>query len=194
MKRNGLCGAPGAIFAVATLLLSPAAAEETAATPANHHIKTVFIILMENRNWTGDGAKSIQGNPEAPYINNTLIPMSSYAEPILQSAPRSPEPAKLSVAGSRNKFRYSQRRAAEEVRTDHHGTSGNIAGQCKCRLESLSRGYDGQRFAPCGTAASSIRTADPLYAVRHEPFTYFTGVTDNLNRHSSYCIAHLGSY
>ena len=79
MKRNGLCGALEALFAVATLLLSPAAAEETAVTPAKHHIKTVFIILMENRNWTGDGAKSIQGNPEAPYLNNTLIPMSSYA-------------------------------------------------------------------------------------------------------------------
>ena len=29
---------------------------------------------MENKNWTGDTlAHNIKGNPEAPYINNTLI-------------------------------------------------------------------------------------------------------------------------
>src|SRR5436309_5815308 len=45
------------------------------------NIKTVFIILMENHNWTG-GKKSanIKGNPDAPYINNTLLPMASHAE------------------------------------------------------------------------------------------------------------------
>ena len=34
---------------------------------------------MENHNWTGDGSQDIKGNAAAPYINNTLIPMSSYA-------------------------------------------------------------------------------------------------------------------
>ena len=33
----------------------------------------VFIILMENHNWS-----SIIGNAQAPYINNTLLPMASY--------------------------------------------------------------------------------------------------------------------
>src|SRR2546430_9676496 len=45
------------------------------------NIKTVFIILMENHNWTGGkGRTSIKGNPSAPYINNTLLPMASRAE------------------------------------------------------------------------------------------------------------------
>src|ERR1700730_18536428 len=48
--------------------------------PAAHHIQTVFIILMENHNWTGDGNLDIKGNPAAPYINNTLLPMASHAE------------------------------------------------------------------------------------------------------------------
>jgi hypothetical protein len=43
--------------------------------PANGHaLKTVFIIVMENHNWS-----SIQGNPSAPYINHTLLPRASYA-------------------------------------------------------------------------------------------------------------------
>src|SRR5438874_5466263 len=46
-----------------------------------NHIQTVFIILMENHNWTGaKGGTSIKGNRSAPYINNTLLPMASHAE------------------------------------------------------------------------------------------------------------------
>src|SRR5215831_14116288 len=52
-----------------------------AAKPAGHAIQTVFIILMENHNWTG-GARNanIKGNKYAPYINNTPLPMASHAE------------------------------------------------------------------------------------------------------------------
>ncbi len=39
------------------------------------HIKTVFLILMENKNWV-----QILGSSSAPYINNTLLPMASHAE------------------------------------------------------------------------------------------------------------------
>src|SRR5437016_454668 len=38
-------------------------------------IQTVFIILMENHNWS-----AIKGSALAPYINNTLLPMASYCE------------------------------------------------------------------------------------------------------------------
>src|SRR6266704_411502 len=36
-------------------------------------IRTVFIIVMENHNWS-----SIKGSANAPYLNNVLLPMSSY--------------------------------------------------------------------------------------------------------------------
>lgn len=36
---------------------------------------TVFIIVMENHNWS-----SIKDSPSAPYINNTLLPMASYCD------------------------------------------------------------------------------------------------------------------
>src|SRR5207248_4673093 len=38
-------------------------------------VQTVFIILEENHSWA-----SIKGSALAPYINNTLLPMASYAE------------------------------------------------------------------------------------------------------------------
>ena len=42
--------------------------------PAGSLLKTIFLIVLENEDW-----KHIAGNPQAPYINNTLLPMSSYA-------------------------------------------------------------------------------------------------------------------
>src|SRR5438552_10706315 len=38
-------------------------------------IQTVFIILMENHDWS-----TIIGTTNCPYINNTLLPMASYCE------------------------------------------------------------------------------------------------------------------
>src|SRR5262249_60265047 len=38
-------------------------------------VKTVFVILMENRNWSG-----IKGSPSAPYTNGTLLPKGAHAE------------------------------------------------------------------------------------------------------------------
>jgi len=63
----------------AFLFLSPTASFSATAL-GHHHIQTVFIILMENHNWTGDGSLDIKGNPAAPYINKTLVPMGSHAE------------------------------------------------------------------------------------------------------------------
>src|SRR5215831_9115427 len=37
--------------------------------------RAVFLIVMENHNWS-----DIKNNPSAPYINNSLLPMASYAE------------------------------------------------------------------------------------------------------------------
>jgi phosphatidylinositol-3-phosphatase len=49
-------------------------------------VKTVWVIMMENHNWTGDdagasfGDPDIKGNPLAPYINGTLLNTSAHAE------------------------------------------------------------------------------------------------------------------
>ncbi len=49
-------------------------------------VKTVWVIMMENHNWTGDdagasfGDPDIKGNPLAPYINETLLNMSAHTE------------------------------------------------------------------------------------------------------------------
>ena len=47
----------------------------SARTSTLTNVQTVFLIVMENVNWS-----ALKGNPSAPYINNTLVPMASYCE------------------------------------------------------------------------------------------------------------------
>jgi hypothetical protein len=49
--------------------------ESSTAAPGSQHIQTVFLILMENKDWA-----NVKGSPSAPFITNTLLPASSYAE------------------------------------------------------------------------------------------------------------------
>ena len=58
---------------IITIILIPSASQ--AQQKVQHHIKTVFIVLMENQNWAG-----IKGNPQAAYINHNLLPNGSHAE------------------------------------------------------------------------------------------------------------------
>ncbi len=64
----------------------------TVAAPAS--IKTVFVILMENHNWS-----SIKGSADAPYINNTLLHLGEYAISI--TTRRAIIPAYRTISGSR---------------------------------------------------------------------------------------------
>src|SRR5437763_974454 len=76
-------GAPTSITPrvnIPTLTPDPSATSAPTPTPTSAQVsrptpRTVFLIMMENHNWS-----AIQHNPSAPYINNVLLPMASYAE------------------------------------------------------------------------------------------------------------------
>lgn len=52
----------------------------TGTSGTGHHIKTVWVVNMENKNWTGDTlAHNVKGNPEAPFINNSLARLGAHA-------------------------------------------------------------------------------------------------------------------
>ena len=64
-----------------TTLRAAACLALLAAAPAGAQlasVKTVFVILMENHNWS-----EIKGSSSAPYTNNTLLPLASHAEQYL---------------------------------------------------------------------------------------------------------------
>src|SRR5579884_1575180 len=62
------CGSSGPDFD------APTPGKLSTAMPSGHHIKTVFLIVMENHNWS-----DIAGSSHAPYINGTLLKQATYA-------------------------------------------------------------------------------------------------------------------
>ena len=191
MIRNRLCTALGVVVTAAVFLLGSAPAQEP--VPAKHHIKTVFIILMENHNWTGDGTKDIMGNPAAPYINDTLIPMSSYTNQYYNPPHNHPSlPNYLWLeAGTNFGIRNDGPPAKNEQKTTKHFVTllDNADISWKAYLENTTG-----KTCPLADRGKVDQDGSPLYAVRHEPFTYFANDTDNLDKHSPYCIAHLRPY
>ncbi|MBA3812023.1 MAG: phosphoesterase [Caulobacteraceae bacterium] len=171
----GLCGA--------------AWAAETAAPPA--HIQTVFVILMENHNWTGDRARlNIKGNPAAPYINHTLLPMASHAERYFNPPGLHPSlPNYLWLEAGSNLGVTNDRRPSFNSQSTHAHLVAllDAAGiGWKAYLENTQG-----RFCPLNDAGHVDEDGSRLFAVRHEPFAYFDDVTGHLDKASAYCIAHL---
>ncbi len=161
--------------------------------PVTHHIQTVFIILMENHNWTGDGHRDIKGNPAAPYINNTLIPMASHAEQYYNppgNHPSLPNYLWLEAGTNFGILNDGPPSHNHQSTTKHLVTLLNNAGISWKAYEENITGkvcplVDGGPIDPDGS---------PLYAVRHEPFCYFDDDTNDLDPHSAYCIAHVRPY
>ena len=141
------------------------------------HIQNVFIIMMENHNWTGGGAQSIQGNPLAPYINGTLVPMgahpSNYNNPP-KNHPSLPNYLWLEAGTNFGITEDESATVGSQETTEHLVTLLKNAG--------ISwRSYD---EADSGTYC-------PLLLHWHTPFVFFNDVTDNQNPKSPYCIAHI---
>ncbi len=151
-----------------------------------HNIHTVFIILMENHNWTGaKGNTNIKGNPAAPYINTVLVPMASHAEQYFNPPgihPSLPNYLWLEAGTNFGILDDNPPSLDHQSTTQHLVTLLNNAGiTWKAYEEDIS-----------GTVCPL--TDNGLYAVRHDPFVYFDDVTDTLNPNSAYCIAHVRPY
>ena len=72
-------------FSLTMLSLLFAISAATQAQTQMSNVRHVFIILMENHNWTGNNSGASFGDPDikgsslAPYINS-LIPLRAHAE------------------------------------------------------------------------------------------------------------------
>jgi hypothetical protein len=144
--------------------------------PLAANIKTVFIIVMENHNWS-----DIQNNPSAPYINQTLLPQASYALQYFNPPGNHPsEPNYLWLEAGTN-FGIKNDDSPQDNHqssTDHLVTYLQDAGITWKAYEEGISGKD----CPLNNKG--------LYAPKHNPMVYFDDVTNNNNSNSSYCIAH----
>jgi hypothetical protein len=151
----------------------------TTHTPATSN-KTVFLILMENHNWS-----DIKNNPSAPYINTTLLPMASYAEQYYNPPGNHPsEPNYLWLEAGTN-FGISN---DDNPDANHQGTTQHLV----TLLNNAHISWKSYQEDISGTVCPL--TENGLYAPKHNPMVFFDDVTNSNDPHSSYCIAHIRPY
>lgn len=188
----------GCLIAIAALaLVLTSAAQEPAvmqpepdATTTLHHIKTVFLIVMENHNWTGAKSGNIKGNSAAPYINYTLLPMASYANNY-----RNPPKIHPSLPN----YLWLEGGAAFGVKDDappskHNLTTHNHLVKLLENAGISWRSYDENisgTSCPLSNQGSKDSSGNQLYQVHHNPFVYFSDQTNNRSSSSANCISHI---
>ena len=143
-------------------------------------IKTVFIILMENNNWS-----SIKNPAVAPYINNTLLAIGSHAEQYFNPPGIHPsEPNYLWLEAGTNFGILDD----NDPSVNHQSTTMHLVTLLKnanISWKSYDEDIDG---------TSCPLTSVNLYAPKHNPFVFFDDVTNTNDPASAYCIAHVRPY
>ena len=161
---------------VVMLVLSRTAA----AQQASGQINTVFIILMENHDWS-----QIKDNPLAPYINDTLLPMSSYAEQYFNPPGIHPSlPNYLWLEAGDNFGIFNDGLPA----VNHQSTTSHLVSL----LENAGLTWKSYQEDITGTVCPL--TNFMRYAPKHNPMVYFDDVTDTNNSTSPHCIEHVRPY
>ncbi len=162
----------------------PTVAPEVIATnqalAAQHVNKTVFMIVMENTNWS-----AIEGSPSAPYINQTLLSMASYAREYYNPPGLHPsEPNYLWLeAGTNFGVKNDNDPGANHQSAAVHLVS--LLDQVGITWKSYQEGITG--------TACPLQRSD-LYAPKHNPMVYFDNITGGNDPQSAYCIAHARPY
>jgi phospholipase C len=147
---------------------------ESASKP--HNIKTVFLIIMENHNWTGDKPGfALKGNTAAPYINFDLIPMASHATNYWNPPHNHPSlPNYLWL----------------EAGTNFGVRGGSAVTHSQGTHEHLTALLDQKGISWKAYDESTHGTQCPL-SNWHNPFVFFRDETNNNDFNSKRCIDHV---
>jgi phospholipase C len=133
--------------------------------------------MMENHNWS-----DIKHNPSAPYINNTLLPMASYAEQYYNPPGIHPsEPNYIWLeAGTNFGILNDAPPSANHQNTTHHLVT---------LLNKASISWKSYQEDISSTVCPL--TNNDLYAPKHNPMVFFDDATKINDPRSAYCIAHV---
>jgi len=145
--------------------------------PTPQTIQTVFIIVEENQNWA-----SISGNAACPYINNGLLPKSSYALQYYNPPGLHPSlPNYLWLEAGTN-FGIL---ADGDALTFHESTTNHLVTLLKNAGISWTSFQEGIGGTTCPLTDSG------QYAAKHNPMVHFDDVTNTNNTGSTYCISNV---
>jgi hypothetical protein len=158
-----------------------------ASTSAHH---TIFVIPMEN-----ESSSAIYGDTtNAPYINNTLMPMAAYATNFMDELPSSipSEPHYVWMEAGTNSF------SDITFTTDSDASASNSTSSTAhlvTQLHAAGIGWisyqEGITSGSCPVSSNS----GTFYAAKHDPFVFFEDVSGNPPSSSNAnCAAHHKPY
>jgi phosphatidylinositol-3-phosphatase len=134
-------------------------------------------MVLENHDWA-----DIQGNPSAPYINQTLLPKAAHASRYFNPPGNHPsEPNYLWLEGGTS---YGIRDDGDPATHSLPNTDHLVALLDRAGLswKSYQEGIDGKQCP--------LRS-EGQYAAKHNPMVFFDDVTSRGDPLSNYCIAHV---
>ncbi len=173
------CGAGGGCVPSPTPTAMPSPTPTSCSGPCPH-IGTVFLIVMENHNWS-----SIKSNASAPYINDTLLPMASHAEQYFNPPAIHPsEPNYIWLEAGTN---FGILNDAEPAQ-NHQSTTSHLT----TLLDAAGLSWRAYQEDIGGTVCPI--SSQGLYAAKHNPMVFFDDVTGTNDPNSAYCIAHQRPY
>ena len=154
---------------------------ESQAARETHAIKTVFLIVMENHNWS-----DIKGSASAPFVNKTLLSAGAHAENYFDNwkgmHPSEPNYVWFE-AGDNLSITDDDAPAANHRTTKRHLTA--LLDDANVSWKSYQEGISG---AECPLSSNG------LYDPKHNPMVYFDDVTDGVSSTSRHCIDHVRPY
>jgi hypothetical protein len=175
-----------------TMLLSIGAPAVTHAQMSK--VKNVWVILMENHNWTGNNAGAafgdpdIKGSPLAPYANGTLLNTSAHAEQYFNPPGNHPsQPNYLGLeAGTNFGVLADTQPGQPQLNTDQHLVK---------LLENAGISWMAYAEPDFGSPVFDVCPLDFTFLdVEHLAFVYFNDINLGLNPQSAECIAHVRPY
>jgi hypothetical protein len=151
------------------------------AAPTGGAIKTVFLILMENHNWS-----AIKGSSSAPYINNTLLSLGAHAENYYN--PPSNHPSEPNYIWLEAGQTFGLTTDNPPSSSNHIASSAHLARQLKDANIPWKTYQEDISGSVCPLAATN------KYVPKHDPFVFFDDITGNRSSTDAYCIAHNRPY
>ncbi len=157
-------------------------------------VKTVWVILMENHNWTGNNSGAAFGDPDlkgsllAPYVNGTLLDTSAHAEQYYNPPGNHPsQPNYLWLeAGTNFGVLADTQPGQPQLSTHKHLVR---------LLEDAGISWRAYAEPDFGSAVFDNCPLDFSYFdVEHLSFVYFNDVNRGLNPNSVECIQHVRPY
>lgn len=156
------------LFSAFILFFILAATSKLSATGIDAN-SVVFIVLLENHNWS-----SIYGSSSAPYINNTLLPISSYTTQYYNPPGIHPSlPNYLWLEAGTN-FGISNDNPPS---VNHQSTTNHFATFLR------NAGISWKTYQENIPGTNCPTTDSYPYYVKHNPFAYFDDIVN------SYCIS-----